>query len=1306
MERITSQQVEHAVNEFYVGGASQLQVHQWLKQAQCAPEMWEIVWTLLEKEGSSVEVKFFSAKALHLKITNSWSDVPLDQQDNLKQKLVELIERHVAGPKVVLTRLLMCSCSFIIHCILEQQSDAVKDFLSAMVLTRSNSPTLLLQLLTLLPEETEAANCKAEQRVTLKVELRKSLGNVLELIKEILEQEMASGEVGDASVDALRCLLAWIQFGISLDVLEPVCPIVLSSVGQAATCESALEVLSAMLTEAGSCASKLPETTFRIVSKLLSVEALLDQAEQTGATDMCRSIFSALLPVGEANSKLILQWLASDEGHEKRAVAIQFITLVLRCSAAPGHFPTDEAHSDQAFGFWYNLQDALSSFSWPYSSPGDDECQRRKESCEALLAPIQRSLVEVLLRKSCYAPDYDTWADDERESFRCYRQDIGDALVQCFEALGVELVRLLEAALMAGAARLQASNGQDWAPLEAAVHAYGHVAECLCRPQCDGIVPAVLLCLPCLVSSNNRHLLCSLFTMLGALAEWLELNPEFLPAVVHVLLPALAVPELATPASLAIKAITCDCWEALQPFKDDILTHCMSAMKSGKLRSSECVRLMYPVGRMLGSLPVDATLSAYLSTCLAPLVGDVQALLGQQPTEAVRDALVVQLRMFAMLAFSLDMDTARRTTQCVSVDEDPTTALMQPQEHAAQQQQQRGLKRRIAEGGGGLEVEEPIAQNRTGQAVVLMLQQLLPTLKVVVQHWAADPNVIEAVCNLVAKTLLSLDAGSSPALLADLIVTISTMYQLNPHPAVLDLCKNLFVLYDNNNNNKNNRPLQLQHGISGSTENNNAVATSRSDANNAALTAFLSQICSSTLVAFEATQDVREHSDMLEAFLVLLSQALRKRPALVLGNAALNHGAVFQLAVLALGLPEHGVAKAAASYLVSFVDHAKDTPALYNLLVADPCSPADIGAGGGAVLVDRIVKCAASDAVRSVLPCLAEVLLTLNKRFPDLLSRLLPVAAASSSSSSSMCPGDSEKARVVFVSGVLRERSSKARMAELVVNFASACRGLMNTEYGRQTSAMLIKDASGGSGRSPNPPMILWTALSVVLGIETRAEIIRGLPCVKMLHQLLCTRPGNTYPSQAIERFIDENKALIRRMYGEFSSPAEFFSFRGKRDSGPYEEFFASDIGQNSSSPDDFHQKFTNVDEIMRVRRATSPTSGPSASGQASAPPAINTDSSRVDACQSKTEVVTPYWASNSAGKIRAIVNTQHFEQAIYQEICQTGRQTSRCQGGCSCEQKYKWHRLLAYDPDNDCAGIFMDWFLFPSCCVCRCNIS
>ena len=42
----------------------------------------------------------------------------------------------------------------------------------------------------------------------------------------------------------------------------------------------------------------------------------------------------------------------------------------------------------------------------------------------------------------------------------------------------------------------------------------------------------------------------------------------------------------------------------------------------------------------------------------------------------------------------------------------------------------------------------------------------------------------------------------------------------------------------------------------------------------------------------------------------------------------------------------------------------------------------------------------------------------------------------------------------------------------------------------------------------------------------------------------------------------------------------------------------------------------------------------------------------RADVCESKVEVTTPFWASNSNGKVRAIVNNEQFEQAIHQEIC------------------------------------------------------
>lgn len=244
--------------------------------------------------------------------------------------------------------------------------------------------------------------------------------------------------------------------------------------------------------------------------------------------------------------------------------------------------------------------------------------------------------------------------------------------------------------------------------------------------------------------------------------------------------------------------------------------------------------------------------------------------------------------------------------------------------------------------------------------------------------------------------------------------------------------------------------------------------------------------------------------------------------------------------------------------------------------------------------------------------------------------------------------------------------------------------------------------------------VIWWTALSVALGLNVRGDVIKGVPCVKRYHQLFCPTAGNSYPIDKIENFIDENKALMKRMYGYFEAENEYGSTfqQGKKrkrmlfgsDENPPnlpdldEIYFPPGEGPNpvrdaGPTGDSYFSKLRN----KRQTRNSSSSSNRSNTGSS------KSDTGRVDACESKVEIVTPYWASNSAGKIRAIVNTQHFEQAIHQEVC-SKVQTNRCAGECGCEQKYKWHRLLAYDPDNDCKGIFMDWFLFPSCCVCRCN--
>lgn len=41
-----------------------------------------------------------------------------------------------------------------------------------------------------------------------------------------------------------------------------------------------------------------------------------------------------------------------------------------------------------------------------------------------------------------------------------------------------------------------------------------------------------------------------------------------------------------------------------------------------------------------------------------------------------------------------------------------------------------------------------------------------------------------------------------------------------------------------------------------------------------------------------------------------------------------------------------------------------------------------------------------------------------------------------------------------------------------------------------------------------------------------------------------------------------------------------------------------------------------------------------------------------VDACQSKMEVITPYYATNSKGKLRTVVNSELMQQAIQIETC------------------------------------------------------
>lgn len=102
-------------------------------------------------------------------------------------------------------------------------------------------------------------------------------------------------------------------------------------------------------------------------------------------------------------------------------------------------------------------------------------------------------------------------------------------------------------------------------------------------------------------------------------------------------------------------------------------------------------------------------------------------------------------------------------------------------------------------------------------------------------------------------------------------------------------------------------------------------------------------------------------------------------------------------------------------------------------------------------------------------------------------------------------------------------------------------------------------------------------------------------------------------------------------------------------------------------------------------------------------PEVIDYTGESVNACEVDVSITAPYWATNTRNDSLALLNLYPFEQYIHMEICKAEHDEMLCRPGCRCEQQYRLHRLLAFDPTNECRGIFSDWFRFPSFCICKC---
>jgi len=731
------------------GGGGQHETHQWLTQAQMSSSAWSFAFQLIDP-AKKPEVQFFGASTVALKVARFWHEVPPaaggndEQYQQLRNKIMQLIMAYRSGPHIVSTRLCVAMASLVIHSIPERWADPVQDLISTFQneaaaqqqqqpKTAQQTVALLFELLTVIPEEYSTLSMPSAKRAQVRHQLANSLQHVLPLILQLLQQRSQCTQ-SDTAVQAIKSLQAWVQFGVPMDQMGPIIEQLLSAVHDEELFDSSLDALSSIVSHPDT--HKYVNLLKSLLERILTLQPMLGQLINEGSYEMASPLVCLYVTFGESHSRMMIDWSTTDA--RGKELALQLLQVILAVSSVPAQFPIGETVSEMPFGFWYIFQDDIIACEPP-----------QYEQCIATFAPVYQALVDALLRKAMYNLKENEWTPDQRESFRCYRTDIADTIMYCFnilrENLLVGLLRHVEEATTLN----QRDPAANWPYLEATLYMWSAVAESLAEEEEEcPVLTQFLAKLPMLPYNNNMRVISSALDCIGGFAEWLAMHPNLLPMVAPIVTSALKDPNLALAASMALKDISRDCSEGMRSQAEEVIAACHEAMTSNKLKPGECVRLMYSIGKMLSLLPPDQILTR-LEPILSPYLQELSNLSNQVATPHSKPKVDFIFKLLTMLVQSLE-----------------------PQQAQNEQQQ----------------------QQKTNMPVQVLFPQMYPLIKKIAEKWIRDPDIIECMCNLLSQCVQTLQDDIRP-FAEDLVMLLMQCYEAVPHSCVLDLARNFFVLY-------------------------------------------------------------------------------------------------------------------------------------------------------------------------------------------------------------------------------------------------------------------------------------------------------------------------------------------------------------------------------------------------------------------------------------------------------------------------------------------------------------------------------
>jgi len=375
------------------------------------------------------------------------------------------------------------------------------------------------------------------------------------------------------------------------------------------------------------------------------------------------------------------------------------------------------------------------------------------QACVGVYGQAYHHLVECLLKKSMHPLSNEDWTSDEKEVFRCYRTDVADTIMYCHNILRDDLLKLLNHHLEEAVKMCREPSGhaRNWPYLETCLFSWSAIGEVLAEEEENQYMVQFLAKLPTIPFHGQNAVVSATLDCVGGFAEWLSSYPNLVSSLVPIITSAIGEPDLSLAATMALKDLARDCTDALQPCSRDIVQACAQSLASGRLKQGECVRLMYPLGKMFGFLPPE-DMNRELQGVLQPYINELQTMASRaQPGPQDRGQTLYALKVLFTLFQSLD-----------------------------------------GSGGGGRSATEA-QQGQRVSCLSVLLPQIFPHAAGAARLWHADEEVMDAVYMFLRQTLVCLQGTKQ--LVPEIVDFLEKSFMAHPHSTAIDLIRQLLLLH-------------------------------------------------------------------------------------------------------------------------------------------------------------------------------------------------------------------------------------------------------------------------------------------------------------------------------------------------------------------------------------------------------------------------------------------------------------------------------------------------------------------------------